>query len=112
MNRNNQDIAELREELDRLRIAADNIERIINDAQEETITVQANRDRRPRGYRHTHPVVHDTEGVEILIGDQVQFVTRGSLHQREVSYIKYRTVAAELLQEITYADLSQEHHII
>ena len=33
--------------------------------------------KRPRNYRHTHPVVYDNKGVEILIGDQVQFVTRG-----------------------------------
>ena len=76
MNRENQELTELREELERLRIAANNIEQIINSAQEET-TLQINRDRRPRGYRHNHPIVYDNEGTEILIGDQVQFVTRG-----------------------------------
>ena len=76
MNRENQELAELREDLERLRIAANNIERIINNAQEETV-VQVNQDRRPPGYRHNHPAVYNNEGTEILIGDQVQFVTRG-----------------------------------
>ena len=70
MNRNNQDIEELRTELDRLILAADNIERLINAAQEEIVIEETNRDRRPWNYRHTHPVVYDNEGVEILIGDQ------------------------------------------
>ena len=76
MNRKNQELTELREELERLRIAAYNIERIINSAQQEA-TLQINQDRRFHSYRHNHPIVYDNEGTEILIGDQVQFVTRG-----------------------------------
>ena len=76
MNRENQDLSELRQELERLRITANNIERIINDTQVESV-VQTNQDRRPRGYRHSHPAMYDSEGIEILIGDHVQFVTRG-----------------------------------
>ena len=79
MNRET-DIDELRQELERLRLAADNIERLINAAaeQEERPTDQPQvLSRRTEDYRHTHPVVRDHLGVEILIGDQVEFVTRG-----------------------------------
>ena len=67
----------MRIELNRLRLAADNIERLINAAQEERDIEEINRNKRPRNYRHTHHIVYDSEGVEILIGDKVQFITRG-----------------------------------
>ena len=74
------DIDELRQELESLRLAAVNIERLITAVAEqgERPTNQPQeQNRRTEDYRHTHPVVRDHLGVEILIGDQVEFVTRG-----------------------------------
>ena len=78
MNRGNDavDIEELRQELNRLRIAANNIERLITAAEDREEQEQPE-DRRPRDYPHTHPVVRDRDGREIIIGDQVTFLTRG-----------------------------------
>ena len=78
MNRDT-DIEQLRQELNRLRLEADNIERLLTAAQvqREVHNQPEEEDRRPPIYRHTHPVVRDREGVEILIGDQVEFITRG-----------------------------------
>ena len=82
MNRENEvNIEDLRLELNRLRIAADNIERLITAAQEDRPRPEeepkAPVDRRPLHYQYTHPVVRDREGVKIIIRDQVQFITRG-----------------------------------
>ena len=78
--KNEVNIRVLQQELNRLRLAADNIERIINTAQrqEEQDIPEAERNRRPTNYRHNHPVVRDRDGIEILIGDQVEFLTRGN----------------------------------
>ena len=70
------DIDELRLELNRLRIAADNIERLITVA-EEREEQERPESRRPRNYSHTHPVVRDRDGRDIIIGDQVIFLTHG-----------------------------------
>ena len=67
-----------------------NIERLIQEAEEEVAnhneradqqTNQADRraiDRRADiDYREEHPVVRDRTGIEILVGDQVRFLTPG-----------------------------------
>ena len=69
-------IRELREELDRLRLAANNIERLLNIVEQNIEAEPINR--RPATYPFTHPVVRDIDGREILIGDRVEFVTRGA----------------------------------
>ena len=63
MNRGNDavDIEELRQELNRLRIAAKNIERLITAAEDREEQEQPE-DRRPGDYPHTHPVVRDRDG--------------------------------------------------
>ena len=71
------DVEELRQELNRLRLAAANIERILTAAQGDDQDINQPRNRRPANYRHNHPVVRDHDGTEILIGDQVIFITRG-----------------------------------
>ena len=97
MNRNRLSIEELRVELERLQLAAGNIERLIHQAEEEDQEQQqeqanpaevGNRQRnfvideefnRTAGinYNEDHPVVHDWSDCEILIGDTVRFLTRG-----------------------------------
>ena len=84
MNRNQISIEDLRRELESLQIAMCNIQRLIEEAEEE----EANRNRdtdhqrdqdvqRPanrrqdRDYREIRPVVRDRSGTEILIGDDV-----------------------------------------
>ena len=74
----NINVEELREELNWLRLATENIERIIerrNEEERETETEQENR--RGDNYPHNHPIVRDINGTEIIIGDRVEFVTRG-----------------------------------
>ena len=75
------DIEELRRELYRLRIAA---ERIVNLLQ----TTEDRRDRRTEHYIHSHPVVRDRDGTEILIGDRVIFLTRGLYSSRSGTIYK------------------------
>ena len=76
-------IEDLQEELRRLRITANNIERILQTArdqnrQEEGENLRVNpADRRGQEYPHNHPRIFDSEGTEILIGDTVTFLTRG-----------------------------------
>ena len=53
-----------------------NIERPITAAEEREEQEQPE-SRRPRNCPHTHPVVRDRDGREIIIGDQVIFLTRG-----------------------------------
>ena len=90
MNRDRLSVEDLRRELDRLLIATRNIERLIQEAEEEVANRneradqqenQADReatDRRANiDYRQEHPVVRDRTGTEILIGDQVRFLTSG-----------------------------------
>ena len=97
MNRNRLSIEELRVELERLQLAAYNIEILIRQAKEEDQEQQqeeanpaeaGNRQRnfvldeefnRRAGinYNEDHPVVHDWCDCEILIGDTVWFLTRG-----------------------------------
>ena len=73
-------IRELREEIDRLRLAANNIERLLTIAEQniEAVDTQVPINRRTATYPFTHPVVRDIDGREILIGDRVEFVTRGA----------------------------------
>jgi len=80
----NINIEELRAELNRLRVATENIERLIaqpsNEDREEEPRQErppAEENRRGNNYRYNHPVVHDVDNVEIIIGDRVRFVTRG-----------------------------------
>ena len=84
-------IEELCAELERFRAVTRNIENILDQALREEVEENPqgipappelgegpiNQDRRPRQYLHDHPVVRDQNGVEILIGDTVIFVTRG-----------------------------------
>ena len=73
---NIRDIEEVRRELNRLRIITNNFERILDNIEAET-EPQREETRRPPQYAHQHPVVRDIDGVEILIGDTVTFVSRG-----------------------------------
>ena len=75
---NAQEIEDIRAELNRLRIIASNLERILEnvEAEPEPQREEAESRRSPQ-YTHQHPVVRDIDGVEILIGDTVQFVSRG-----------------------------------
>ena len=93
MDRNRLSIEELRIELERLQLAARNIERLIHQAEEwdhEQQQEQANPTEagyriideefnRRAGIKYTedHPVVHNWSDCEILIGDTVRFLTRG-----------------------------------
>ena len=96
MNGNRLSIEELRVELERLQLAARNIERLIHQAEEEQEQQQeqaepaeaGNRQRtfiideefnRRAGinYNEDHPVVRDWCDCEILIGDSIRFLTRG-----------------------------------
>ena len=84
MNRPNAvNIEDLQEELLRLQITANNIERILqttrdHNRQEEGENLRVNpADRRGQDYPHNHPRVLDSEGTEIFIGDTVTFLTRG-----------------------------------
>ena len=91
MNIDRLSIEELRSELQALQLAARNIERLIEQTEEElsrndTANQQDNqrlRDRRQNiVYRGNHPVVRDREGTEILIGDDVRFLTPGVHNSR------------------------------
>ena len=73
---NARDIEEVRRELNRLRIITNNLERILDNV-EGNPEPQREETRRPPQYVHQHSVVRDIEGVEILIGDTVTFVSRG-----------------------------------
>ena len=79
---NAQEIEDIRRELNRLRIIASNLERILENVEAEPELEpepqrQEVESRRSPQYVHRHPVVRDIDGVEILIGDIVQFVSRG-----------------------------------
>ena len=77
---NVQDIEEIRRELNRLRIITSNLERILHNVeaeQEQPRQETETETRRTPHYVHQHPVVRDIDGVEILIGDTVHFVSRG-----------------------------------
>ena len=77
---NAQEIEDIRRELNRLRIIASNLERILDNVEAEPEPEPQRQElesRRPPQYIHRHQVVRDIDGVEILIGDTVQFVTRG-----------------------------------
>ena len=71
---NARDIEEVRRQLDRLRIIADSWVRILDNVEAEPPREET---RRPPQYVHQHPVVRDIDGVEILIGDAVTFISRG-----------------------------------
>ena len=73
---NVRDIEEVRRELNRLRIITNNLERILDNVEAEP-QPQREETRRPPQYVHQHPVVRDIDGVEILIGDTVTFLSRG-----------------------------------
>ena len=89
MDRERVSIEDLRTELERLQLVTRNIERLIQQAGEqanpgEPVVHQADRiidfeiDRRAGiNYTRNHPVVRDTNNTEILIGDEVRFLTRG-----------------------------------
>ena len=73
---NARDIEEVRRELNRLRIITNNLERILDNVEADPAP-QREETRRTAQYVHQHPVVRDIDGVEILIGDTVTFVSRG-----------------------------------
>ena len=87
MDRDRLSIEDLKREIQALQIATRNIERLIEEAEEEayckeTANYQENqatqrlRNRRQNiVYRANHPVVRDRKGTEILIGDKVRFLT-------------------------------------
>ena len=75
---NTQEIEDIRRELNRLRIITSNLERILENVEAEAEFQRQETDtRRPPQYVHQNPVVRDIDGVEILIGDIVHFVSRG-----------------------------------
>ena len=77
MNRGSEfNTEELLSELNRLRITTDNITRLLTTVPQDRQRTDRHT-RRPPYYQHTHPVVRDREGTEIIIGDQVLFLTRG-----------------------------------
>ena len=90
MNRERVSIEDLRTELERLQLATSNIERLIQQAEEQANpgepvnhhgdrVIDIEKDRREEiNYRGNHPVVRDTNRTEILIGDEVRFLTRGA----------------------------------
>ena len=103
MNRDRLSIEELRVELERLQLAARNIERLIHQAEEQyqeqqqeqanpaeagdrqvdfMIDEEFNR-RAGINYAKDHPVVHNWSDCEILIGDTVRFLTRGRYNSWE-----------------------------
>jgi len=73
--RDQNDIEELRRELQRLRLAAENIVNLLQTAEDR-------QNRRTPQYVHQHPVVRDRDGTEILIGDTVLFLSRGLFASR------------------------------
>ena len=73
---NTRDIEQVRRELNRLMIITNNLERILDNV-EANPEPQREETRRPPQYVHQHPVARDIDGVEILIGDTVTFVSRG-----------------------------------
>ena len=73
---NVRDIEEVRRELNRLRIITNNLERILDNVEAEP-QPQREETRRTPQYVHQHPLVRDIDGVEILIGDTVTFLSRG-----------------------------------
>ena len=89
MNRDRLSIEDLRSKLQRLQLATRNIERLIEEAEEvvkrkgttnhkENQVAHRLRNRRKNiVYRADHPVMRDRNGTEILIGDEVYFLTRG-----------------------------------
>ena len=89
MNRERVSIEDLRTELERLQLATHNFERLIQQAEEQAnpgepvvhqadIILDIEIDRRAGiNYTRNHPVVRDTNGMEILIGNEVRFLTRG-----------------------------------
>ena len=106
MNENRLSIEDLRIELERLQLAARNIERLIHRAEEDEQEEQRQRreriisaeavrvrrsnileedfPRRPRAnYNEIHPVIFDGIGTEILIGDTIQFTSTGRYNSRE-----------------------------
>ena len=101
MNRGNNavDIEELRQELNRLRIAANNIERLITAAEDRE---EQPEDQRPRDYPHTHPVVRDRDGREIIIGDQVTFLTRGLFSSESGTVYKISSSGARVTARDQY----------
>ena len=70
-----QEIDELRRELHRLRVAAEHIVNLLQNTEDR-------QNRRTNQYTHSHPVVRDRDGTEILIGDRVLFLTRGLYSSR------------------------------
>ena len=84
MNGDHFSIEDLRRELKTLQVAMRNIQRLIEEAEEEEANRNRNADhwrdqatqglrnrRQNRDYREKHPVVRDCSGAEILIGDEV-----------------------------------------
>ena len=75
---NTQEVEDIRCKLNRLRIITSNLEHILENVEAEAEPQgQEAEARRPSQYVHQHPVVRDIDGVEILIGDTVHFVSRG-----------------------------------
>ena len=99
MNENRLSIEDLRIELERLQLAARNIERLIHQTEEDqeqrhqqeqanpaeagnrhrNFVIEEEFNRRPRiNYNEDHPI-----GTEIIIGDTIRFMTRGRYDSRE-----------------------------
>ena len=109
---------------------ARNIERLIHQAEEQDQERQQERanpaeagDRRGDfvidkefnrragiNYTEDHPVVHDWSDCEILIGDTVQFLTRGRHDSWEGVVYRYPATEHISLPETTEAGPSQEPH--
>ena len=90
MNRDRLSIEDLRTELGRLQLATCNIERLIQETEEQVsheepahhqgqriIDIDIDR-RQDINYTENHPIVRDRNGTEILIGDEVMFLTQGA----------------------------------
>ena len=73
---NAKDTEQVRRKLNRLRIITNNLERILHNV-EANPEPQREETRRPPHYVHQNSVVRDIDGVEILIGDTVTFLSRG-----------------------------------
>ena len=64
--------------MNRLRIITSNLERILHNVEAKPEPIRQEIEiRRPPHYVHQYPVVRDIDRVEIIIGDTVNFVSRG-----------------------------------
>ena len=75
---NTEEIEDIRRELNRVMIITSNLEHILENVETKPeLQRQEAETWRPPQYVHQHPVVRDIDGVEILIGNTVNFVARG-----------------------------------